>query len=164
MLRLFLGTIALVCSMGIANASPRVAQTPIDCLTEAIVHETSGTTNEDRDAEGQIVLKRAADPRYPNSVCSVVHQKVIRHGKAHCQFNWYCQPSNFQKKPTKSELAKAKARALVVWAKRDQAHKWVIEFNKTRCQYDHESYYLVKRTRAQCYLALKHKPPKRKKR
>lgn len=165
MIRTLLAVFALLaCSIGVANAAPRVTQTPIDCLTEAIVHETSGTTNEDRDAEGQLVLKRAADPKYPNSVCAVVHQKTVHHGKVRCQFSWYCKSSVHQKRPTKSEIDKAKARALVVWAKRDQARKWAIEFNKTSCQYDHEAYYLVKRTHAQCYLALKHKPPRRKKR
>lgn len=167
-MRLFIITVMSLVGLGIysptANATtPRVTQTPIDCLTEAIVHETSGTSDEDRDAEGQLVLKRAADPKYPNSVCAVVHQKVFFKGKHHCQFDWYCHPKA-QKPKTRREVEKARRRALVVWAHRDEAKYWAIEFNHPTCKYDHNAYYVVKRTRAQCYLAARTKARYRKRR
>lgn len=64
------------------------------CLALNIYHEARGSTVTDRAAVSDVVLNRVKDPRFPNTVCGVIHQgkrdadgNMIRY---RCQFSWYC--------------------------------------------------------------------------
>tara|TARA_R110000751_G_scaffold64619_1_gene132678 strand:- start:222 stop:605 length:384 start_codon:yes stop_codon:yes gene_type:complete len=61
-----------------------------------LYHETRGETLAGNIAVGYVTMNRVADPRYPDTVCGVVHQAKY-HGwdlvnpiKNRCQFSWYC--------------------------------------------------------------------------
>jgi hypothetical protein len=58
------------------------------CLTEAIYHEARGETIEGQFAVAEVILNRVENPRYPNTVCGVVHQGSGRFGS--CQFSYVC--------------------------------------------------------------------------
>ena len=66
------------------------------CLAMNLYHETRGETLAGNIAVGYVTMNRVADPRYPDTVCGVVHQAKY-HGwdlvnpiKNRCQFSWYC--------------------------------------------------------------------------
>ena len=54
------------------------------CLAENIYFEARGESFEGQIATGQVVLNRLNDPRYPDTVCQVVHQK----SSGVYQFSW----------------------------------------------------------------------------
>ena len=56
------------------------------CLTEAIYFEAGSTNDEGRRAVGEVILNRAADPRFPRSICGVVDQRY----NGSCQFSYRC--------------------------------------------------------------------------
>lgn len=49
-------------------------RTDLRCLAENIFHEARGEPYAGRVAVAEVTLNRVASPRFPNSVCSVVHQ------------------------------------------------------------------------------------------
>ena len=66
------------------------------CLAMNLYHEARGETLAGNIAVGYVTMNRVADPRYPDTVCGVVHQAKY-HGwdlvnpiKNRCQFSWYC--------------------------------------------------------------------------
>ena len=66
------------------------------CLAMNLYHETRGETLAGNLAVGFVTMNRVADPRYPDTVCGVVHQAKY-HGwdlvnpiRNRCQFSWYC--------------------------------------------------------------------------
>ena len=66
------------------------------CLAMNLYHETRGETLAGNLAVGYVTMNRVADPRYPDTVCGVVHQAKY-HGwdlvnpiRNRCQFSWYC--------------------------------------------------------------------------
>ena len=66
------------------------------CLAMNLYHETRGETLAGNIAVGYVTMNRVADPRYPDTVCGVVHQAKY-HGwdlvnpiRNRCQFSWYC--------------------------------------------------------------------------
>jgi len=56
------------------------------CLAEALYFEARGTSDDGMRAVGEVVLNRAADPRFPSSVCGVVDQRY----NGSCQFSYRC--------------------------------------------------------------------------
>ncbi len=75
-------------------ATPATAKTaqPIDelrCLAQTIYFEARGEPELGQLAVAHVVMNRAADPRFPNSICGVVRQGGDRHRFA-CQFTWWC--------------------------------------------------------------------------
>ncbi len=56
------------------------------CLTEAIYFEAGSTNDQGRRAVGEVILNRAADPRFPRSICGVVDQRY----NGSCQFSYRC--------------------------------------------------------------------------
>ena len=56
------------------------------CLASAIYHEARGESVPGKVAVAEVILNRAEDPRFPHSVCGVVHQS---NGRG-CQFSWAC--------------------------------------------------------------------------
>jgi spore germination cell wall hydrolase CwlJ-like protein len=66
------------------------------CLAMNLYHEARGESLAGNLAVGFVTMNRVADPRYPDTVCGVVHQAKY-HGwdlvnpiKNRCQFSWYC--------------------------------------------------------------------------
>lgn len=56
------------------------------CLAEAMYFEARGTGERGMRAVGEVILNRARDRRFPNTVCGVVDQ---RSGRS-CQFSYRC--------------------------------------------------------------------------
>ena len=64
------------------------------CLAQNIYYEARGSNRADRMSVADVVLNRAKDTRYPNTICGVVKQgKQYADGsmiRNRCQFSWYC--------------------------------------------------------------------------
>ncbi|WP_223634229.1 cell wall hydrolase [Rhodobacter sp. TJ_12] len=56
------------------------------CLANTLYHEARGEGVAGQVAVAEVVLNRVDDPRFPRSVCGVVHQSNSRG----CQFSWTC--------------------------------------------------------------------------
>lgn len=65
-----------------------INRSAIACLQEAIYFEAGGTGSAGRRAVGHVILNRVADPRFPPSVCGVVHEGEGT-GRG-CQFSYRC--------------------------------------------------------------------------
>jgi N-acetylmuramoyl-L-alanine amidase len=64
------------------EASRAASQQEIACLAEAIYFEARGTGKAGTEAVAHVVVNRAEDPEFPNSVCGVVADR--------CQFSYRC--------------------------------------------------------------------------
>lgn len=64
------------------------------CMAQNVYYEARGSNLADMYAVADVVLNRAKDTRYPNTVCDVVRQgEKHASGKMkrnRCQFSWYC--------------------------------------------------------------------------
>lgn len=49
-----------------------------NCLVEAIYYESRGEPAEGVLATAKVILNRVSNPRYPNSVCAVVKQQLVK--------------------------------------------------------------------------------------
>ncbi|MGY6534060.1 MAG: cell wall hydrolase [Pararhodobacter sp.] len=58
------------------------------CLREAVYHEARGEDLVGQFAVAEVILNRVESPRYPNTVCEVVHQNAHRQNA--CQFSYAC--------------------------------------------------------------------------
>jgi len=56
------------------------------CLARAMYFEARGESVAGQAAVGEVVLNRVDDPRFPDTICGVVHQSNARG----CQFSWTC--------------------------------------------------------------------------
>ncbi len=56
------------------------------CLAEALYFEARGEPLKGQVAVAEVILNRVDDPRYPRSICAVVHQG----GRGGCQFSFTC--------------------------------------------------------------------------
>jgi spore germination cell wall hydrolase CwlJ-like protein len=56
------------------------------CLATNIYHEAGGESKTGKAAVAHVTLNRVNSPRFPRSICGVVHQ---RSGRS-CQFSWTC--------------------------------------------------------------------------
>jgi len=63
--------------------SPVLSKKDIQCLARNIFHEAGGEPEEGKVAVGIVTLNRSTNPKYPDSVCGVVHQAG--------QFSWVRQ-------------------------------------------------------------------------
>ncbi len=64
-----------------------------ECLALNIYHEAKGESELGQRAVAYVTLNRAADPAYPDDICDVVYQGLVKNGepiKNKCQFSWYC--------------------------------------------------------------------------
>ncbi|EAR50010.1 hypothetical protein OG2516_07405 [Oceanicola granulosus HTCC2516] len=59
-----------------------------ECLAEALYFEARGEGEQGLFAVGEVILNRAEDPRYPDTVCEVVNQGTGR--RYACQFSYTC--------------------------------------------------------------------------
>ncbi len=88
----------------------------LDCLAEALYFEARGTTYEGERAVGEVILNRAADPRFPSTVCGVVDQRY----NGACQFSYRCDsiPNDIFNEP--ASLASAQAIAFELLTNRGE--------------------------------------------
>ncbi|MCE0504915.1 MULTISPECIES: cell wall hydrolase [unclassified Roseivivax] len=61
-----------------------------ECLAEALYFEARGETVKGQFAVAEVILNRADSPRFPSSVCGVVHQGTASGRKYGCQFTFKC--------------------------------------------------------------------------
>ena len=59
------------------------------CLALNVYHEARSEPLQGQAAVAHVVLNRVASGRWPDDVCSVIHQGYEK-GKFKCQFTWYC--------------------------------------------------------------------------
>ena len=59
------------------------------CLALNIYFEARGESEKGQHAVGHVVINRVSNPKFPNSVCKVVHQGGEQHLNR-CQFSWWC--------------------------------------------------------------------------
>lgn len=85
MVKYILLFIILVMSQ-IAHATDTNTDKEVRCLASAVYFEAAHSNQKMQEAVAGVVLNRASDDRYPDTVCKVVHQKI----KSTCQFSWYC--------------------------------------------------------------------------
>ena len=78
------------------------------CLAMNVYHEARSEPMVGQYAVAHVVINRVNSTRWPNDVCSVVHQGLDR-GRHKCQFSWYCDG-----KSDKANEEVPWARALIV--------------------------------------------------
>ena len=59
------------------------------CLALNVYHEARSEPLQGQAAVAHVVLNRVASGRWPDDVCSVIHQGYEK-GRFRCQFTWYC--------------------------------------------------------------------------
>ena len=65
----------------------------LQCLSEAIYFEARGEPLIGQLAVGNVIMNRVSSPRFPNTICKVVHQGRKINGQMvrnKCQFSYYC--------------------------------------------------------------------------
>lgn len=77
--------------------STKVEPVPFDteqqCLANNIYFEARSEGTAGQIAVGQVTLNRVNHEQFPDTVCAVVHQAVMKDGRPvrdRCQFSWYC--------------------------------------------------------------------------
>ncbi len=74
----------------------------LECMSEALYFEARGTGYEGERAVGEVILNRAADSRFPASVCGVIDQRY----NGSCQFSYRCDAIPNDRFNEPAELAK----------------------------------------------------------
>lgn len=67
---------------------PQSNDSQVQCLQEAIYHESRGEDIYGQFAVAEVILNRVDLPNYPDTVCGVVHQNA--HRRNACQFSYAC--------------------------------------------------------------------------
>lgn len=86
----------LMVSLGIvliATPSQATEEQEMGCLMEAIYFEARSESFAGMIAVGQVILNRVRAKRYPNTICSVVHDGLYWEGnpvKYRCAFTYWC--------------------------------------------------------------------------
>lgn len=70
------------------HALPVAQNESLQCLTEAIYHESRGEDVFGQFAVAEVILNRVDLPNYPDTVCGVVRQNA--HRRNACQFSYAC--------------------------------------------------------------------------
>ena len=88
-------------------------ESEMQCLALNIYHEARGEPSDGLLAVGQVVVNRASDPRFPDTLCAVIQQggsqKLYR-----CQFSWWCDGKSDQPKNLKAwKRSEALARRII---------------------------------------------------
>ncbi|WP_392663398.1 cell wall hydrolase [Amaricoccus sp. B4] len=60
-----------------------------NCLAQAIYFESRGEPVPGQVAVAEVILNRVDSPRYPDTICGVTHQGVVK-GRRDCQFSYAC--------------------------------------------------------------------------
>lgn len=72
----------------LATLPPATGGAEWHCLAEALYFEARGESLKGQFAVAEVILNRVASPRYPGTVCGVVHQGTGQRGA--CQFSYTC--------------------------------------------------------------------------
>lgn len=72
----------------LATASAANGDGDWQCLTKALYHEARGEPISGQIAVAEVILNRVDHPRYPDTICGVVHQG--EHRQNACQFSFMC--------------------------------------------------------------------------
>ena len=88
----------------------------VDCLAEALYFEARGTSYEGERAVGEVILNRAADSRFPDSVCGVIDQRY----NGSCQFSYRCDAIPNDQFSEPAELAKMRSISLDLMVNRGE--------------------------------------------
>lgn len=75
------------------------------CLSEALYHEARGTSDDGLRAVGEVIINRAMDSRFPESICGVIDQRY----NGSCQFSYRCDSIPNQVFSEPNELARTNA-------------------------------------------------------
>lgn len=86
-------------------------KTDLECLSEAVYYEARSESVRGQMAVAEVIMNRAADGRFPNSICGVVYQGQYR--DTGCQFTFTCDGS-LGRKPRGRAWDRAKAVAVHV--------------------------------------------------
>jgi spore germination cell wall hydrolase CwlJ-like protein len=94
-----------------AAALPRYSAEDMHCLAITIYWEGKGETRTGQVAVAHVVLNRLADPRFPKTICGVVHEGGNAQ-RGRCQFSWWCDgksddPTNAAQWKMAQEIARA---------------------------------------------------------
>jgi spore germination cell wall hydrolase CwlJ-like protein len=113
-----------------------------NCLTEALYFEARGETVQGQFAVAEVILNRVDHPRFPNSICGVIHQGTGK--KYACQFTYTCDGrEEVINEPAIHDRLGRIARAMMDGAPRDLtfgathyhttavAPRWASRFQKT---------------------------------
>jgi len=60
-----------------------------ECLAQAIYFEAGNEIPTGQRAVGDVIINRLNDPRFPKTVCDIIHDGAGV-GIGHCQFSWFC--------------------------------------------------------------------------
>lgn len=69
------------------------SSTEVECLAQNLYLESRGEPTVGQVAVAWVVINRSKDKRFPNTICGVIRQAVVRNGKVvkhRCAFSWYC--------------------------------------------------------------------------
>ena len=75
------------------GARPQSYIKDVTCLVEALYFESRGESFSGQLAVATVILNRVNHPRFPNNICSVVHEGKYWEGhpvKYRCSFSYYC--------------------------------------------------------------------------
>lgn len=112
------------------------------CLAEALYFEARGESVRGQFAVAEVILNRVDTPRFPNSVCGVIHQGTGR--KFACQFTFTCDghPETVHEQGAYNRVGKI-ARLMLDGAERNLTHgatyyhtkavnpRWARQFSRT---------------------------------
>ena len=93
-----------------------ILETALMCMAVNIYHEAGNQSMIGQMAEGQVVLNRVEDSRFPDTVCEVVKEAVTYKNsnkpvRWKCQFTWFCDGKkdepNFESKTWSGALENA---------------------------------------------------------
>ncbi|HUL10540.1 MAG TPA: cell wall hydrolase [Candidatus Acidoferrum sp.] len=74
---------------GIDKPEPKrieLSDADFNCLVQAVYFEAGQEIPEGQRAVAEVILHRVDDPRFPKTVCGVIHDKNPKG----CQFSWWC--------------------------------------------------------------------------
>jgi len=74
---------------GIDKPEPKrieLSDADFNCLVQAVYFEAGQEIPEGQRAVAEVILHRVDDPRFPKTVCAVIHDKNPKG----CQFSWWC--------------------------------------------------------------------------
>jgi spore germination cell wall hydrolase CwlJ-like protein len=63
-----------------------LADADFNCLVQAVYFEAGQEIPEGQRAVAEVILNRVRDPRFPKTVCAVIHDSNPKG----CQFSWWC--------------------------------------------------------------------------
>lgn len=65
----------------------------VECLALNVYYEARAESFNGKQAVAQVTLNRVNSKKFPNSICSVVHERTRVAQRVFCQFSWTCSRS-----------------------------------------------------------------------